>query len=81
MVRGLPCWNLRLVGLMALCHFLELEEGRFRSDVGGILYSESGEVLALLHTEAVGVPSLEMPKAMDVGRPPGKCWICWIFRW
>ena len=41
----------------------KLREGRFRLDVGEVLYYESGEVLEQLPREAVDVPSLEMFKA------------------
>ena len=42
---------------------MKLREGRFRLDVGEILYGESGEVLEQLPREVVDVPSLEVFEA------------------
>ena len=40
-----------------------MKEGRFRLDVGEVLYQESGVVLEQLPREAVDAPSLEVFKA------------------
>jgi len=40
-----------------------LKEGRFRLDIGEVLYRENGEVLEQLPRDAVDAPSLEVFKA------------------
>ena len=48
----------------------KLKEGRFRLDVGGKFFTESGEMLEQLPRDAVDAPSLEV-FSNQVGWSPG----------